>query len=142
LADISVAAAPRAQETGAGGRRKFIIGGAIIVVVIAWLIYSNIGGSSTHYLTVEELVARGASDRIVRATGLVIGKTIDWNPQQMMLRFEIADDSGILPVVYKGPRPDLLEDGTQAVVEGKYRASGVFEANSVLLKCPSKYVEE
>lgn len=142
MADMSVAAPPRAQEKRVGGRTRFIIGGAIIVAVVGWLIYSNIGSSSTHYLTVQELVAGGPSERIVRATGLVIGKTIDWNPQQMMLRFEIADDSGSLPVLYKGPRPDLLEDGTQAVVEGKYMASGVFEANSVLLKCPSKYVEE
>ncbi|HIP95627.1 MAG TPA: cytochrome c maturation protein CcmE, partial [Anaerolineae bacterium] len=57
-------------------------------------------------------------------------------------RFDIADDSGSLPVLYKGVRPDMLRDGVQAVVEGKYTASGVFEATSVLLKCPSKYAEE
>jgi cytochrome c-type biogenesis protein CcmE len=35
-----------------------------------------------------------------------------------------------------------LEDGAQAVVEGKYTSGGVFEATSLLLKCPSKYAEE
>jgi len=79
---------------------------------------------------------------MVRVTGLVVGQTIDWDPQQMILRFDIADDSGSLPVLYKGVRPDMLRDGVQAVVEGKYTASGVFEATSVLLKCPSKYAEE
>jgi cytochrome c-type biogenesis protein CcmE len=132
----------QAQGRRTGARRRLIIGGAIIVAVIGWLIYSNIGGSSTHYLSVAEVMAEGPSDRIVRATGIVIGQTIDWNPQQLLLRFDIEDESGSLPVVYNGPRPDLLEDGTQAVVEGKYRATGVFEANSVLLKCPSKYAEE
>ena len=84
----------------------------------------------------------GPSDRMVRVTGLVVGQTIDWDPQQMILRFDITDDSGSLPVLYKGVRPDMLGDGVQAVVEGKYTASGIFEATSVLLKCPSKYTEE
>jgi cytochrome c-type biogenesis protein CcmE len=142
LAELRSASPPRAQEKRTGGRRKFIIGGAIIALVVAWLIYSNIGGSSTYYMTVEELLAEGPSDRLVRCTGFVVGQSIEWDPQQMVLRFEIADETGSLPVLYKGPRPDLLEDGTQAVVEGRYAGAGVFEATSVLLKCPSKYVEE
>ena len=118
------------------------IGGAIIVVVIGWLILSNIGGSSAYYKTVEELLAEGPSNRLVRGTGFVVDESIEWDPQQMVLRFEIADESGSLPVLYEGPRPDLLEDGTQAVVEGRYTRDGVFEATSVLLKCPSKYEPE
>jgi cytochrome c-type biogenesis protein CcmE len=79
---------------------------------------------------------------MVRATGLVVGQTISWDSRQMMLRFEIADAGSHLPVVYQGPRPDMLRDGAEAVVEGRYSDSGLFEASSILLKCPSKYVEE
>ena len=125
-----------------GSRAKFILGGAIIVAVVAWLIYSSLGSSSAYYVTVKELVAAGTPNRIVRVTGLVVGQTIQWDPRQMVLRFEIEDESGRLPVLYKGPRPDMLQDGTPAVVEGNYRVDRVFEATSVLLKCPSKYVEE
>ncbi len=125
-----------------GGRLKFFIGGAVIVVVLGWLILSNIGAASAHYLTVEEMLAQGPSDRMVRVSGLVVAETIDWDPQELVLRFEIADDGGSLPVVYHGVRPDMFQDGTQAVVEGKYTSSNVFEASTLLLKCPSKYVEE
>jgi len=142
VTELRLASQPRSQGKKVGGRLKFIIGGAIIVLVTGWLIYSNIESSSAYYLTVEELTTTGPSDRMVRVTGLVVGQTIDWDPQQMILRFDIADDSGSLPVLYKGVRPDMLRDGVQAVVEGKYTASGVFEATSVLLKCPSKYAEE
>jgi len=121
---------------------KFIIGGAIILLVVGWLIYSNIEGSTAYYLTVGELMAGGPSDRMVRVSGLVVGQTIDWDPQEMTLRFEIADESGSLPVLYEGIRPDMLQDGAQAVVEGKHTPSGLFEATAVLLKCPSKYAEE
>lgn len=126
----------------AGGRLKFFIGGAIIVLVLGWLIFSNIEGASAHYLTVEELLAQGPSDRMVRVSGLVVGQTIDWDPQELILRFEIADEGGSLPVVYQGARPDMFRDGAETVVEGKYASSGLFEASTLLLKCPSKYAEE
>ena len=121
---------------------NFLIGGAIVLVVIGWLIFSNAQGSTAYYLTVEEVMGQGPSDRMVRVSGLVVGETLDWDPQQMTLRFEIADEGGSLPVIYKGVRPDMFQDGAQAVVEGKYTTKGVFEATSLLLKCPSKYLEE
>ncbi len=121
---------------------KFLIGGAIILVVIGWLIFSNVQGSTAYYLTVEEVMGQGPSDRMVRVSGLVVGETIDWDTQQMTLRFEIADEGGSMPVIFKGVRPDMFQDGAQAVVEGKYTTKGVFEATSLLLKCPSKYLEE
>jgi cytochrome c-type biogenesis protein CcmE len=133
---------PEARAMRARGRMKFIIGGAIIIVVVAWLIYSNIGSSTAYYMTVQELLAGEPPDRIVRAAGLVVGQTISWDARQMILQFEIADDGGSLPVLYQGPRPDMLRDGAEAVVEGRYTHSGIFEATSIILKCPSKYVEE
>lgn len=142
MAELKPAAQPRAQKKRAGGQMRLIVGGAIIVLVIGWLVISNIGGSTTHYLTVEEVIAQAPSDRLVRVAGLIVGQSIQWDAQQMVLRFEISDESGSMPVLYRGSRPDLLEDGTQAVVEGKYTKTGVFEATSLLLKCPSKYVEE
>jgi len=125
-----------------GGRLKFFVGGAIIVVVLAWLIFTNIQAASAPYLTVEQLLAQGPSDRIARVSGLVLGETIDWDPQQLVLRFQIADEGGSIPVIYEGVRPDMFRDGAQVVVEGKQSSSGVFEAKTLLLKCPSKYVEE
>ena len=125
-----------------GGRLKFFIGSAIIFVVLAWLIVTNIGGASAQYLSVEELLAQGPSDQMVRVSGLVLGETTDWDPQRLVLRFEMADESGSIPVMYEGVRPDMFRDGAQVVVEGKHSSDGVFEANNLLLKCPSKYVEE
>ena len=130
------------KSVTASGRLKYVIGGTIIILVLGWLVLSNIQEASAHYLTVEELLARGSSDRMVRVSGLVVGETIDWDSQQLILSFEIADEGGSLPVVYEGVRPDMFRDGAQAVVEGKYSSDGIFEASTLLLKCPSKYEEE
>ena len=118
---------------------KFIFGGAIIVLAVGYLIVSSIGGSTAYYLTVEEVKAQGPSERTVRVAGNVMEETIEWNNQELMLRFKIADASGSLAVIYNGPRPDMLQDGAEAIVEGRYTERGSFEANNLLLKCPSKY---
>jgi cytochrome c-type biogenesis protein CcmE len=125
--------------TALRARSKFIFGGAIIVLAVGYLIVSSIGGSTAYYLTVEEVKAKGPSERTVRVAGTVVGETIEWDAQELLLKFQIADDSGSLTVTYNGPRPDMLRDGADAVVEGRYTAEGLFEANNLLLKCPSKY---
>jgi cytochrome c-type biogenesis protein CcmE len=122
-------------------RSKFFVGGAIIVLAVGYLVVSSIGGSTAYYLTVQEVKAQGPSERPVRVAGTVVAETIKWNTQELLLKFNIADDSGSLAVIYNGPRPDMLRDGAEVVVEGRYIEEGFFEANNLLLKCPSKYEE-
>lgn len=110
--------------------------------MVGWLLYSNIESATAPYLTVSELLAEGPSNRIVRATGTVVGETIAWDAEELLLRFDLMDEGGSLSVDYHGPRPDLLEGGIDAVAEGRYRGEGRFEAATILLKCPSKYEEE
>ena len=127
----------------ANKQTKFIVGGLIVVLVIGYLIVTSIQGATAPYLTVTELRSRGSSvyGRNVRVTGVIQGESIDWNAQDLILKFEIADEGGRLPVVYKGLRPDMFQDGAQAVVEGRYTEKGIFEAHNLVLKCPSKYEE-
>jgi cytochrome c-type biogenesis protein CcmE len=127
----------------ANKQAKFVIGGLIVVLVIGCLIFTSIQGSTAPYLTVTELRSKGPSvyERSVRVAGVIQGKSIDWNAQDLILKFEIADKGGSLPVIYKGLRPDMFQDGAQAVVEGRYTTEGTFEAHNLVLKCPSKYEE-
>lgn len=133
----------RDSEMPAGNPRptKFIVGGIVIVAVIAYLIVSSIGGSTAYYLTVAELQGKGpaAVGQKVRVSGIVDGSTIQYDAQNLILQFDIVDNSGRLPVIYHGPRPDMFQDQAEAVVEGKLNTNGVFEASNLLLKCPSKY---
>jgi cytochrome c-type biogenesis protein CcmE len=135
------------QESPAGrhgGQTKFIIGGLVIVAVVAYLIFSSIGGSAAFYLTVAELQEKGddAVGARARVAGIVDGDSIEWNEQSLDLAFEIVDESGRMPVTYQGIRPDMFQGEAEAVVEGSLNENGVFEASSLLLKCPSKYEAE
>jgi cytochrome c-type biogenesis protein CcmE len=124
-------------------KTKFLIGGLVVVVVIGYLIFSSLSGATQYYLTVAEIKAQGPANRIVRVNGIVDGSSIQYEPHTLTIRFDLVDDSGRLAVVHHDVLPDMLRDGADAVVEGKYREDGVFEVNpnGLLLKCPSKYEE-
>jgi cytochrome c-type biogenesis protein CcmE len=130
------------QQRRLGSRqRKFLIGGLILVAAISYLIFAAARGSAAFYVTISELTERGPSTRSVRVAGNVIGESIVWEPRDQLLQFEMTDEGGLLPVSYHGARPDMFRDGAEVVVQGKLASDGVFEARTMLLKCPSKYEE-
>ena len=46
-----------------------------------------------------------------------------------------------IKVQYEGVMPDLLRNEAQAIMTGKLGDDGVFHAEELLLKCPTKYEE-
>ena len=147
---------------------KFVIGGVLILGAVVFLIWSATASTSEYFLTIDELNAKGASivDKNLRVSGAVIGDTIQYDPQTLTLTFEVAHVSGDnsqletegglaealhqavldpsrerMTVVYVGPKPDLLRNEAQAIITGHLGADGVFHADELLLKCPTKYEE-
>ena len=120
---------------------KFIIGGVIIAITAGYLIYSAAQGSAAYYMTVSEVRALGPQTRNVRVSGLIVDGSVVWEPRDLLLQFEMVDEGGTLPVSYTGARPDMFKDGAELVVEGQLGADGVFQASTLILKCPSKYEE-
>jgi cytochrome c-type biogenesis protein CcmE len=123
---------------------KFVIGGVVVAVVIGVLIATSFSGSTSDYLTIAEVRALGRDQtRNSRVAGEIVPDSVDWNTRALHLSFEIEDETGSLPISYYGPQPDMLMDAVEAVVIGKYDpADQVFEAEELLMKCPSKYEEQ
>jgi cytochrome c-type biogenesis protein CcmE len=147
---------------------KFVIGGILVLGAVILLIWTATNSGSEFFLTVDELHAKGGSmmNRNLRVSGAVIGDTIQYDPQTLTLTFEVAhvpaDEAMIeteggladalhaavvdpsrerMTIVYVGPKPDLLRNEAQAIVTGHLGEDGVFYANELLLKCPTKYEE-
>jgi cytochrome c-type biogenesis protein CcmE len=136
--------APTVQLTTPNKKIKFIVGGVIIVLAIAYLIYTGVQGSAAYFLTVDELYAKGVpmENRTVRVSGKVDAATIEFNNRDLILAFEVVSDSGQrMQVVFNGPKPDQMRAGAEAILEGKYDGQ-TFTAQSLLLKCPSRYEEQ
>ncbi len=155
-------------EPRTGGRWKFIIGGVLILVAIIYLIVSSTQASAQYFLTIDELKAKGndVRGRDLRISGAVIGDTIQYDPQTLTLRFTVANIPGDnkeieaqgglaavlntavndptrsrLEVIYNGVKPDLLRNEAQAIMTGRMNDDGSFQADDLLLKCPTKYEE-
>lgn len=149
-------------------RNKFIIGGVFILAAVVYLIASSTQASAEYFMTVDELNAEGSSaiNKSVRLSGAVLGDTIQYDAATLTLTFDVAhvpgDNAEIeaqgglaevlhqavmdpsrsrIKVVYEGVMPDLLRNEAQAIMTGKLGEDGVFHAEELLLKCPTKYEE-
>lgn len=127
------------------GNLKFIIGGLLLIGAVFFLIFQATVSTGAYYMTVSEINDAGASlvGERVRVSGKVVDGSEDWNAREITLRFEITDDTGkVLPVVFYGPRPDNFQRAAEAIAEGQLLPDGSFQANDLLLKCPSRYEED
>lgn len=145
---------------------KFIIGGLLIIAAIIYLVVTGLQNTAQYFYTIEEIQSKGNSlvGKSLRASGAVLGDTIQFDPATLKLSFimvNVSNDvkdidragglaqllhnavlnptAARMKVVYSGPRPDLLKDEAQAIVTGKVGADGVFYADELLLKCPTRY---
>jgi cytochrome c-type biogenesis protein CcmE len=152
-----------------GGQTKFIVGGVLIIAAIILLIVTNTKAGAQYFLTVDELVDRQSEmvNRDVRVSGAVIGDSIEYDTDNLILNFSVAhvpgdnkvieergglaavlhqavEDTTLnqLQVVYEGVMPDLLRNEAQAIMTGRIDNEGIFHAEELLLKCPTKYEED
>jgi cytochrome c-type biogenesis protein CcmE len=123
---------------------KFVLGGIVVAVVIGVLIATSFSGSTSEYLSVAEVKALGPDQaRDSRVAGEIVPDSVNYSTRDLHLTFAIEDGTGDLAISYHGPQPDMLVDAVEAVVVGKYNpGSQVFEAEELLMKCPSKYEEK
>lgn len=156
-------------EPSGAGRSKFIIGGLLIVAAVVYLIVSATQAAAQYYLTIDEMLSRTTElqGRSLKLAGAVDGETISYDSSTLTLRFTMANvpadtkqieaggglakvlydalrdpTASRLDVVYVGPKPDLLRHEAQAIVTGSLGEDGVFYADELLLKCPTRYEEE
>ncbi|HMU91802.1 MAG TPA: cytochrome c maturation protein CcmE [Anaerolineales bacterium] len=149
-------------------KNKFILGGLLILAAVVYLIFSSTQASAEYFMTVDEIHAEGdtAIGKSLRLSGAVLGDTIQYDADTLTLTFEVAHVSGDnaeieaqgglavvlkdavndpsrqrITVVYVGPKPDLLRGEAQAIMTGTLGDDGIFYADELLLKCPTKYEE-
>ena len=83
-------------QTGSRNRMKFIMGGAMIVAAVIYLIVSSTQASAQYFLTINELVAKTdeVADRDLRISGAVIGDSIVYDRDNLLLTFDVAHVPG------------------------------------------------
>lgn len=148
--------------SGTGNRLKFLIGGLLILGAAAYLLISGTASGAKFFITIAELKANAQYvGQSVRISGAVIGDSIQYDERNLIIEFTIADlPAGVdnladaLHQAVSDPnaeqiavrvenqvKPDLLQHEAQAILTGTLDANGIFHANELLLKCPSRFEE-
>lgn len=159
---------PNTVNRKKSNRLKFIIGGLLLITAVIVMIVSVTQSSAEFFMTVSELIEsdRNLTGQNLRVSGAVLGESILYDRESGELTFRIANlpneereierlgglESALhwavndtnnprLNVRYAGPPPDMLRHEAQAILTGTLNSAGVFVAEEILMKCPSKYEE-
>jgi cytochrome c-type biogenesis protein CcmE len=130
-------------------------GATLIALLFGWYVTSNLapGASFTYFQDLDEFqaAAQAYAGKHARVRGFVMPGSIERDLARKQVRFRVqksppqagGSSPGVLSVVYAGlETPDLFTDGAEVVVEGVLSSAGpdgVFHADKVLAKCPSKF---
>ena len=116
----------------------------VILAVVLLAVAATVGVSAfkktmTPYIGFSE--ARTASG-LVQVNGRLADKDYVLKPQEQFLSFKLRDEHGeVMPVEYRGVIPGNFDQAVSVVAIGKYQGDH-FEAQQLLVKCPSKYQAE
>lgn len=120
-------------------KNKWVIG-LLIIIGFAGFAFYSFNAALSPYVTFVEAAEYPARVQI-------LGYFIDDTPAHFdintgELQFYMVDGDGTeAMVLYNGVKPDNFEHAENIVVVGQYK-DGIFWAEDLLVKCPSKYEEE
>lgn len=133
-------------------------GATVVALLLSWYAITNLesGATFAYFQTLEEFQAASSeyAGEHTRVHGYVTLGSIERDLPAKQVSFRIQNEpphkggasDNSLPVLFLGlETPDLFKDGAEVVVEGVLTADGpegVFRADKVLAKCPSKFEAE
>jgi len=111
----------------------------VLIAVAIAAIMSTVADSSTY--SSFSAAAKNPETEYHVVGKLIKEKPLEYNPQvnANLFAFYMKDNEGTeLKVLFKGTKPQDFERSEQIVITGKAKGD-VFQAEKILMKCPSKY---
>ncbi len=122
-------------------KKKFIIIGVIILVALLYLGYTAFQHATTYYYTVSEFQALSSSldGEKVRVNGVLTEISSEMGTNKPRTSFVVSSGGKDLSAAYSGTVPDAFLVGNEVVVEGRLDSLNIFQVDTIITKCPSKY---
>lgn len=117
--------------------KKAYWAGAALILAFLVLGLTTFSSSMTPYVSFDEAER---SPRTVQVMGGLEKGSSRYDTSSKTLYFNLVDleSKKVLPVAYRDVKPANFEDAVSIVAIGKY-GNGGFQAEKLLVKCPSKY---
>ncbi len=120
---------------------KTVIGIAVIGGGAGYFMVQAMQSSWAYYYSVDDFSTAGSATQgqSFRLAGRVQAGSIERDLEHVTLRFTLAGAQARLPVRYQGVTPDNFAEDREVVVEGRLGTDGVFQADTLMTRCESKY---
>ena len=116
-----------------------ILGGLAVLGAATALVLTAFQENLVFFFTPSQVAAKEAPQgRLFRIGGMVEKGSVKRDGVEV--RFMVTDTAKTIPVVYRGPLPDLFREGKGVVAQGTLGADGVFQAREVLAKHDENYM--
>ncbi len=119
-----------------------LMASVVFVMVLGYLGFTAFQSASAYYLTVSELTAKGtdAYDKNLRVNGTLVPTSFERDAGGTLMHFSLTDGQDTINAVHDGVVPDLFfNEHSEILLEGTYGPEGMFDAEAIIVKCPSKY---
>jgi len=121
-------------------KAKSIVG-FVLILGFSSVLLMNFGSQVGGYMDFEQAEATGSTAHVVGMW--VEADAFRYDAQNNIFSFRMQDEEGNIRLVhYANPKPANFEDAEQVVIEGRPGQNGVFEAENIIVKCPSKYNDQ
>ena len=116
-----------------------ILGGLAVLGIATALVLRAFDQNLVFFFTPAQVAANEApKGRLFRIGGMVEQGSVKRDGVEV--RFVVTDTAKTIPVVYRGPLPDLFREGKGVVAQGVLNPDGVFQAREVLAKHDENYM--
>ena len=122
-------------------KKRFIVAGAIALAALVYIVIVAFQHGTTRDYAVSAILQQGTSitDETMRVRGVLSAITQSASAGNSSWQFVLSEGGKDLSVVYQGIVPDAFKTGNQLLVEGRLDPAGIFQAQTIITKCPSKY---
>lgn len=122
-------------------RLVLIIIAAIAVGAAVLLAMWGLRDRAAYFFTPTDIAAGKATvGEPARLGGMVSAGSIQRLPDGVTIRFRVGDGAAQVPVQYRGILPDLFQENSGAVAEGRMASDGTFVADNILAKHDERYM--
>lgn len=137
-----------AEESGGHkNRTRLVVILAVVGLALGYMVYAAFPGNALYFMSVKEFMEREEAQdgRIVRVSGKLVDGSFHREANSTNTTFRLIDEgAGLggenLLASYVGVLPDLFfNPHSEIILQGSYGAGLVFQADTILVKCPSKY---
>ena len=126
---------------------KLLIGFGIVGLAFLYLVFLAFSSSTINYLTINETIdlPNQIENKTIGISGKLVESSYYKDPDGLTAYFSLTDQNGIseLPVIYKGEIGQIFfNEHSEIILQGKKQSNGIFLAETLTVKCPSKYLVE